>query len=106
MGHARALMGLSDRGEQIQLCRKTIKQQLSVRQVEETVRKMSNTGGKKSPVSKERIDPAVTALEDKCRGIIGSQVKIRPAAKGGKIEISYFSHEDLERIVEKFGDKI
>lgn len=101
MGHARALMGLSNKGDQIQLCRKIIKQQLSVRQVEETVRKMSSPEKTKT-AAKEKTDPAMTALEDRCRGILGSQVKIRQASKGGKIEISYFSRDDLDRLVDLF----
>lgn len=101
MGHARALMGLPDRGEQIQLCRKIIKQQMSVRQVEETVRKYSQPG-KTTVLPKKSVDPGFVALEDRCREVLGSQVKIRPASKGGKIEISYFSKEDLDRIMDLF----
>lgn len=99
MGHARALMGLDSRGDQILLCKKIIRQQMNVRQVEELVRKMSQKGESKSGTSHPK-DFALTALEDRFRTVFGGQVKIKPAGKGGKIEITYFSREDLERITE------
>lgn len=99
MGHARALMGLSTPEAQIQLCRKIIKQQLNVRQVEEAVRKAAE-GAQVTKIKAK--DTFLVELEDKIRSIVSSRVRIRQSGKGGRIEIEYFSHEDLERIMDLF----
>ena len=97
---ARAIMGLNSRGEQIQIWRRLIKDAWSVRRVEEAVRAASDTQSKKKkappPPSK---NPQLTAMEDRLRTILGSRVNIRPAGEGGKIEIAYFSSEDLDRLL-------
>jgi ParB family chromosome partitioning protein len=100
MGHARAIMGLSSRGEQIQLWRKIIKNGWSVRKVEETVRGQSD---KKSPgktAQKTSKNVAIISMEDRIRSVLGSRVQIQPSGSGGKIEIFYFSEEDLDRLYE------
>ncbi|HDQ45584.1 MAG TPA: ParB/RepB/Spo0J family partition protein [bacterium] len=99
MGHARALMGLESRDEQIRLCRKIILQQLNVRQVEDQVRKLSQADAKKTDQSRKR-NPDLEAIEDRFRTALGCQVKIRPSVRGGKIEIVYYSKDDLERLTE------
>lgn len=100
MGHARALMGLPKEEDQIQLCKKIIQQQLNVRQVEEAVRKATMSP---KPDSKTVVrDTFILEIEDKIREIISSQVRVRQSGKGGRIEIDYFSHEDLERILDLF----
>ncbi|NQT23798.1 ParB/RepB/Spo0J family partition protein [candidate division KSB1 bacterium] len=98
MGHARALMGLPKMEDQIQLCKKIVSQQINVRQVEEAVRKVVE-GAK--PVSKLKVrDTFIIEIEDKIREIVSSQVRVRKLGKGGRIEIDYFSDEDLERIMD------
>lgn len=102
MGHARALMGVNSRGEQIQLWRKIIKNGWSVRRVEEAVRLLTE----KAPTSSEPVvavkNPHLVSIEDRLRTILGSRVQIRPSGTGGKIEITYFSQDDLDRLFELF----
>lgn len=100
MGHARALMGLSSAGTQIQIWKKTVKQGWSVRNVEKVVRdKLEGTGEVKN---KEipRKSSYLVEMEDELRSIFGTQVFVKPSSRGGKIEVSYYSDEDLGRIVE------
>ncbi|MFC1569591.1 ParB/RepB/Spo0J family partition protein [bacterium] len=100
MGHARAIMGLNSRGEQIQIWRKVIKEGWSVRKVEDTIRLLSEKPKKKSEPSKGAQDPAILSMQDRIRTILGSQVKIRQTGDSGKIEISYFSQDDLNRLID------
>jgi ParB family transcriptional regulator, chromosome partitioning protein len=97
MGHARAIMGLPGRADQIRLWKKTSAGGWSVRRVEETVRHMTEPEEKPKPV---RRSAAFAETEDRMRRILGTQVKIEQAGKGGRIEIHYYSSDDLERILE------
>ena len=103
MGHARALMGLTTASAQISVWKKAVKQDWSVRKVEEVVREAQERGiPNKKQKSKVKRAPYIIETEDELREILGTQVKIKPASSGGKVEVSYFSDEDLERIVELF----
>lgn len=100
MGHARALMGLSSPTDQLQLWKKILAKGLNVRQVEEAVRTSmgSKPGAKKETGS--HVPPFVQEIEDRIRKILGTQIKVHYSPKGGKIEIHYYSDEDLDRILE------
>lgn len=100
MGHARAIMGLTSRGEQMQVWRKAVKGGWSVRKTEEAVRQMTEKPEKKTDSPSTAQNPAVQSMEDRLRTVFGSQVKIRQTGEGGKIEISYFSQGDLDRLME------
>jgi len=99
MGHARAIMGLSSPGEQIRVWKKTVKQGWSVRKVEEVVREKSE-GREKAKKTVLKRSSFLVEVEDKIRSIFGTQVRIRTLDRGGRIEISYYSDEDLNRILE------
>jgi ParB family chromosome partitioning protein len=98
MGHARALLGFDDFETQKNVWKKIIKQNLSVRRVEQLVKE--NAADK--PVKKVRTfskkSPNLVHVEDKFREIYGTQVRIYPKKEGGKIEIEYYSDDDLDRI--------
>ena len=100
MGHARAIMGLTSRGEQMQVWRKAVKGGWSVRKTEEAVRQLTEKPEKKAVLPPTAQNPAVQSMEDRLRTVLGSQVKIRQTGEGGKIEISYFSQGDLDRLME------
>jgi len=100
MGHARALMGLSSPSEQIGMWKKIIKQGWSVRKVEEAVRNQIETKEKIKKVAVHERPPYMVEIEDRLRSVLGTQIRIRKSGKGGKIEISYYSDEDLDRLVE------
>jgi ParB family chromosome partitioning protein len=97
-GHARALLGLPDRNQQIDLWKKILKNQLSVRQVEKQVQQATRpkTNAKKKPAAPYAIREA----EDKLRRIFGTQVRINLRGKGGTIEMEFYSENDLERLLE------
>ncbi|NLG84738.1 MAG: ParB/RepB/Spo0J family partition protein [Firmicutes bacterium] len=108
-GHARAILGLSDEAEQLAAWREVVEGRLSVRATEELV-KVKAAARRRSDVSREtnpprrsgeeKIGPFLQEIEDRIRSVLGTKVKIRPAGKGGRIEIEYYSPEELERILE------
>ncbi|MBN2102718.1 ParB/RepB/Spo0J family partition protein [bacterium] len=107
MGHARAIMGIASRGEQVQIWKKTVNGGWSVRKVEDAVRQMTEKTEKEAAGLRIMKNPAMQSLEDQLRTLLGTQVKIHQTGDRGKIEISYFSREDLDRLVEllkKIGD--
>ncbi len=99
-GHARALLGLPDRAHQVDLWKSILKNGLSVRQVEKLVQRAS----KPKSAAKKKVSPtapyAVREAEDKLRRIFGTQVRINLQGKGGKIELEFYSDNDLERLLE------
>lgn len=105
-GHARALLSLEDQDTQLALANKIIIESLNVRQAEELVKK-----SKKAPAEKPKADPAVVQaiqeLEKKASASVGNKVTIRHHANNkGKVEIQYYSVEELEKIIEILGGSI
>lgn len=101
MGHARALLAITDLRLQRKLCAHVVEKQLSVRETEELVRKVAATGELHKPKvkSEQRKDPHIIEIEGKLRRALGTQVRVRQGRKKGKIEIEYYNDEDLERIL-------
>jgi ParB family chromosome partitioning protein len=111
MGHARALLGLDLPEKQIHLSKKIIEENLSVRDTEELIRLMNISdvpretleGEKKKEVVYPRLptlDPNLQAIVDDMTRLFGTKVRIKNSGKRGKIEIEYYSQEELERITE------
>jgi ParB family chromosome partitioning protein len=101
-GHARALLSLENKEKQKELCALIIKKGLSVREAE-TIAKRWSEKPKKSiaPIKKQGdLESQLSSLQDSMRKYLGTKVHITQKGKKGKIEIEYYSHEDLERIVE------
>lgn len=96
MGHARALLALENENLQINLCRKIIEMGLSVRQTERMVQKLLKQP--KSNKTKKILNEEITAVEKRLRTLLATQVKIRQSGKKGKIEIEFYSVDDLDRI--------
>ena len=96
-GHARAILSLSDEREQIALSKRVVKESFSVRKTEELV-----YGKKKSSSAKQKTktSPAFFEIEEKLKQFFGTSVKVVGRGKGGKIEIEFYSEEDLSRILE------
>jgi ParB family transcriptional regulator, chromosome partitioning protein len=100
-GHARALLGLESAAAQIQLAELIVKQGLSVREVEHLVSLRAPKIAKpQDETEAPRIDPNVRAAIVEMERTLGTRVKVNGDEKRGKIEISYFSPEDLNRIYE------
>jgi len=95
MGHARALLSLEKENLQISACKQIVEFDLSVRQTEKLVQKLLA-----QPKRKEiSLRPAeIEAVEKHLRTMLATQVRIRQSGKKGKIEIEYYSTDDLDRI--------
>ncbi|MCR4402474.1 MAG: ParB/RepB/Spo0J family partition protein [Firmicutes bacterium] len=101
MGHARALLAIQDPALQVEACRHVIEKELSVRDTEELVRRVLASGqvaAKEAKQDKPK-DPEIASLEERLRRVFGTQVRIIPGRKKGKIEIEYYNDDDLERIL-------
>lgn len=96
MGHARALLALEKESLQISLCKKIIEMELSVRQTEKMVQKLLSQP--KPNKTKKLLNVEMSAIENRLRTILATQVKIRQSGKKGKIEIEFYSTDDLDRI--------
>ena len=113
MGHARALIAIDDEEAQVELLEETIEEDLSVREVERRARDWhddqdadaeeeedDDTGPTTSPAP-DREDLQLDDYRSKLRSRFSTQVKINHRKDGeGSIEVSYYSEEDLERLVE------
>ena len=101
-GHARALLALESKDPQAEAAVKVFDEKLSVRETERLVKELLNPVQKKEEKPKNQAEELVYKnLEEKIKQIIGSKVAInRRTDNKGKIEIEYYSQEELERIVE------
>ncbi|MDY6935331.1 MAG: ParB/RepB/Spo0J family partition protein [Spirochaetota bacterium] len=98
IGHAKVLLSVSAK-RQIPLCNEIIRNKLSVRDVERIV---ENEKGEKNRSNRKSIskDPHIKILEDRLISILGTKVEIKHIGEGGRIEISYYSLDDFDRIME------
>jgi ParB family transcriptional regulator, chromosome partitioning protein len=103
-GHARAILALERLEDQKSLCDQIITRGLSVRQTEQMVKRINLAGSSRMPTEakKERIiDANVRAAIDEMSAALGTKVRLVPSAKdAGRIEIEYYSSDDLQRIYE------
>jgi len=100
-GHARALLSLDSAAAQLRLAKLTVKQGLSVRQVENLAAVHGSKPAKKLAAKEApKLDANLRAAVLEMERTLGTRVKVRGDEKRGKIEISYFSADDLNRIYE------
>jgi ParB family chromosome partitioning protein len=101
-GHARAILSLESKEKQKELCALIIKRGLSVREAESIAKRWAEKPKKSITPVKPRgdLESQLSSLQDSMRKYLGTKVHITQKGKRGKIEIEYYSHEDLERIVE------
>lgn len=98
-GHARALLGLTDRGQITRLANDAVAQGWSVRDMETKVRGARPAGTRKAPVRQQA--PAHRRIEDALRKRLGTDVRVTARRRGrGSLAISYYSEEDLVRVLE------
>ena len=102
-GHGRALLPITDPEEQFTLAMKVFDEKLSVRETEKLIKKIQEE--KKAPAKQEEESKDVSfvyrSLEEKLKRSLGTKVEIKNKADNtGKIEIEYYSMDELERIVE------
>ena len=102
-GHARALLSLEDPELQYQTAQKVFDEKLSVRETEKLVKKILNPKKIQEKPADEQMNAVYERMEERLKGIVGTKVAIsRGKGNKGKIEIEYYSQEELERILELF----
>ncbi|MBO5371471.1 MAG: ParB/RepB/Spo0J family partition protein [Lachnospiraceae bacterium] len=107
MGHARALLGIEDAEKQYSVAQKVFDEKLNVRETEKLVKKLQTEKDNVKTEKENPIDPKLEIiyqnLEEKMKTILGTKVVInKKNAQKGKIEIEYYSSDELDRIVELF----
>ncbi len=104
MGHARALLGIEHLASQVALCKEVIERDLSVRATESLVRHglTPKSGDEKANIKWEkRLDPNTKAALEEMAMALGTKVRIIARTEhSGRIEIEYYSQEDLQRVYE------
>ncbi len=99
MGHGRALLGLRKKDKLMALVEKTMKESLNVRQLEKLIQQLNDVSRETKKPEKKK-DVFIKEQESFLRERFGTSVHIKQAKNKGKIEIEFFSKEDLERILE------
>lgn len=98
-GHARALLSIEDKKLRYELAKKISADGLSVRQAEQLAQNLLQKKKKKSS-RQAAISPIMSDIAEKMQQSLGTKVRIRGSEKRGKIEIEFYSSEELERILE------
>ncbi|NIQ95706.1 MAG: ParB/RepB/Spo0J family partition protein, partial [Desulfuromonadales bacterium] len=98
MGHARALLSMESEDEIVELRNQVAGKGLSVRELEALIRKLKNGGAVVKKKSIKKKDPELEHLAAEMKRALGTNVKIIPSGKGGRIEISYYAAKDLDRL--------
>jgi ParB family transcriptional regulator, chromosome partitioning protein len=109
MGHARAIVGVKDDRQKKELAETAISKQWSVRDLEEEIKKLEELPGKEKDSSKKKEknrDPHINQAEEQLRDLYRTTVKIKQQNNRGKIELIYYSQDDLNRLLELLQGKI
>jgi ParB family chromosome partitioning protein len=102
-GHARALLGISDPDKQYEFAQMVFDKRMTVRDVEKAIKKLQKEKQDPKPQTKEDAQRSIIYrdLEENLKGIIGTKVNILSKDENkGKIEIEYYTKEELDRIIE------
>lgn len=95
-GHAKVLLSIEDVAERQHLAKRVIKEEMSVRQLEKIIKGKS----KKPKPTKREQNPEVKVLQEELQRVLGTKVRLDYHQGKGKIEIEYYSDEELERILD------
>ncbi|MEW6066700.1 MAG: ParB/RepB/Spo0J family partition protein [Nitrospirota bacterium] len=95
MGHAKAILTIDSKAQQIEVAKRIIKKNLSVREAEVLAKKKT-----KPAEPKPDKDPQIASLEERLIKTLGTKVRISHRNKRGKIEIEYYSLDELDRILD------
>jgi ParB family chromosome partitioning protein len=98
-GHARALAGLSSAEQQAVWCARVVKEGLAVRALERLLERAHSIRRAAPRLRRARhVDAALAALVERMQSALGTRVRVHPAGKGGRIEIEYYSTDELDRL--------
>ena len=102
-GHARAILALPDKEKQASVAARVFDEKMSVRETEKLVKTLMEPPREKTVERNTTEDAVYESLEEKIKAIMGTKVIInRKKNNKGKIEIEYYSRDELERIIELF----
>lgn len=101
-GHARALISIEDPEQQYTIAQKVFDEKLNVRDVEKLVKNLNKPEkAKKEPVADKALEVVYQDLEEKLKQSLGTKVSIASKGDGaGKLEIEFYTHDDLEKITD------
>ena len=105
-GHARALISIEDKEQQYAIAQKIFDEKLSVRDVEKLVKDMNKPVKEKKEVKKDKsLEIIYRDIEEKIKQALSTKVEIIAKGDGiGKIEIEFYNHEDLDRLLDILGN--
>jgi ParB family chromosome partitioning protein len=108
VGHAKVILGLTNEKDQRLVAERVIKEGLNVRQTEGLLARLQKRGTRQSAPRPETVaapagDPHVADLEDRLREVFATKVQLHYAEGKGTVEISFFSDDELERILQILG---
>ena len=100
--HGRTIITIKDEKKQIEVCDKIIRNVLSVRAAERLTEKIKDDARPERKKRKPSVNAEIAAVEDELRKIFGTKVNINGKASTGKIEIEYYSVDELNRLIDMF----
>ncbi|MBI3397911.1 MAG: ParB/RepB/Spo0J family partition protein [Deltaproteobacteria bacterium] len=100
MGHAKVLLSLDTHAVQRELCRKIIRKGLSVRATEDAVSHSVKGGKKEKGFERNKTSHQLKSVEDELRTIFGTKILLKEKKGKGRLEIEFYSYEELERLLE------
>ena len=100
VGHVRPLLSLVNESLQRQVVKEILERNLSVRETEETVKKIIKDKTSKRILKKKNTPPVFLDLQEQLQNKFGTKVLIKDSGKRGKIEIEYYNYDDLQRIID------
>lgn len=103
MGHGRALLGLRQKAKLPLLVDKIVKEHLNVRQLEKLIQQLNENVSRETKKPEQKKDVFIQEREHQLRERFGTTVHIKQKKNKGKIEIEFFSKEDLERLLDLLG---
>lgn len=98
-GHGRALLSIQDNDLQYETAKKVIDDSLSVRETERLIRILNKNSNENNKENKQ-LSPYYTDIKNKLENVFNTKVNLRNKKNKGKIEIEYYSQDDLQRILE------
>ncbi len=105
MGHGRTLLGLKNKNKLEPLVKKVVEEQLNVRQLEQLIQQLNQNVPRETKKKEPVQDVVLKERESYLQNYFGTTVNIKRQKKKGKIEIEFFSNEDLERILELLSER-
>jgi ParB family chromosome partitioning protein len=105
MGHARALLAVTDETDQRRAARDVIARSLSVRETETLVRKIAEVAAPAEPAAAKPVDVHTRAAEEQLKLALGTKVRIVRSGKRGRIEIAFGNEDELIRLYDQLTER-